>query len=299
MSQSLQLFDEVRAALDERRPVVALESTVIAHGLPWPVNLETARAVEAIVRVQGAIPATIAVWEGVPTVGLSDEQLQALAQRKDVIKASRRDLGIAVASKHTAATTVAATMFLAHQAGIRVFATGGIGGAHRDSGQPWDISADLFELARLPVAVICAGAKSILDIPRTLEILETYSVPVIGFGTETFPAFYLPSSGEPVTTRVDTPEQAAAMLTAHWYLGGAGAVIAQPVASEIALDDGEFQQALARVEAAAKQDGIRGKELTPFLLKNLATATGNRSLQANQALLIANAHLAARIACSM
>src|SRR5262249_4991764 len=186
----LALFDlrpEAAAALRAGRPVVALESTLIAHGLPWPVNLETARAAEAAVREEGAVPATIAVWQGRPTVGLTDAELEELARADDVLKASRRDLATAVAQRRTAATTVAATMFLAHSAGIRLFATGGIGGAHRDAAHPWDVSADLVELARTPVAVVCAGAKSILDIPRTLEILETQGVPVVGYGTDEFP----------------------------------------------------------------------------------------------------------------
>jgi pseudouridine-5'-phosphate glycosidase len=252
--------------------------------------------VEAAVREEGAIPATIAVIDGAPTIGLTDAQLEMLARAEGVLKASRRDLGIAIAQQRTAGTTVAATMFLAHQSGIRVFATGGIGGAHGDVGQPWDISADLFELARVPVAVVCAGAKSILDIPRTLEILETYSVPVLGFRTDMFPAFYLPSSGEPVTTRVDEPAAVAALLRAHWQLGGAGVVVAQPVAADVALDEEEFQRAFQKVEADAARAGVRGKAVTPFLLAGLAKVTDGKSLRANQALLLANARLAAEIA---
>jgi pseudouridine-5'-phosphate glycosidase len=301
MSTSVQhpLLDvrpEVLAAIEDGRPVVALESTVIAHGLPWPVNLDTARLAEAAVRAEGGVPATIAVWQGRPTIGLSDEEMEVLAHEKGILKASRRDLGIAVAQGRTAATTVAATMFLAHQAGIRIFATGGIGGAHRDSVQPWDVSADLIELARTPVAVVCAGAKSILDLPRTLEILETHGVPVVGYRTDEFPAFYLRSSGEPATARVDAPEQAAALLIAHWGLSGAGVVLAQPMAGELALENGEFATALVQVEERAASRGVRGKELTPFLLAELAEATQGRTLQANQALLLANARLAAQVA---
>src|SRR5262245_66298592 len=217
-ASSLVLHPEVEAAVRSGGPVVALESTLIAHGLPWPLNLETAREAEAAVRAEGAVPATVAVWQGRPTVGLRDPELEQLARSQDVLKASRRDLAAAVAQGRNAATTVAATMFLAHLAGVRLFATGGIGGAHRDTGQPWDISADLCELARTPVAVVCAGAKSILDIPRTLEILETQGVPVIGYGTDEFPGFYMRSSGEPVTARVDTPRQAADLCRAHWAL---------------------------------------------------------------------------------
>src|SRR5207248_4369585 len=182
----LDVRHEITAALRERRPVVALESTIIAHGLPWPVNLEIARAAEAAVREEGAVAATVAVWQGRPRVGLSPGELEALAKAKDVLKVSRRDIAVAVAQGRTAATTVAATMMLAHRAGIRLFATGGIGGAHRPA-QSWDISADLLELAATPVAVVCAGAKSILDIPRTLEILETHGVPVVGYGVSEFP----------------------------------------------------------------------------------------------------------------
>ncbi len=290
----LHLNDEVTAALAAGRPVVALESTLIAHGLPWPANLETARAAEAAVRAEGAVPATIAVWEGRPTVGLDGARLQALAQAQDVPKASRRDLAVAVARGRTAATTVAATMFLAYKAGIRVFATGGIGGAHRGPAA-WDISADLLELARTPVAVVCAGAKSILDIPRTLEILETHGVLVAGYGTDEFPAFYLRSSGEPVTARVDTPEEAARLLAAHWALEGAGAVLAQPVAADTALEPEEWESALGRAEGQAAAEGVRGPAVTPFLLSRLVELTEGKSLRANQALVLANARLAARV----
>jgi len=292
----LDVRPEVLAAIEAGRPVVALESTIIAHGLPWPLNLSTARAAEATVRDEGAVPATIAVWRGRPTVGLSDEELESLAQQRGTLKASRRDLGIAVAQGRTAATTVAATMFLASQAGIHVFATGGIGGAHRDTVQPWDVSADLIELSRTPVAVICAGAKSILDLPRTLEILETHGVPVVGYGTDEFPAFYLRSSGEPATARVDTPEQAATLLAAHWALCGAGVVLAQPMAGELALESDEFATALVQIEQRAASRGVRGKDLTPFMLSELAEATQGRTVQANQALLLANARLAAQVA---
>jgi pseudouridine-5'-phosphate glycosidase len=287
---------EVAAALREGRPVVALESTLIAHGLPRPLNLDTARAAEAAVRAEGAVPATVAVWRGRPTVGLSDGEIAELAFADGILKASRRDLAVTVAQKKTAATTVAATMFLADQAGIRVFATGGIGGAHRDAAQPWDISADLIELARIPVAVVCAGAKSILDIPRTLEILETLSVPVIGYGTDEFPAFYLRSSGERVSARLDTAAETAAFVTAHWALHGGGVVIAQPLPAEAALAADEFTTALERAERQASAANIRGNALTPFLLARLAEATTGKTLRANQALIVANARLAAQVA---
>lgn len=298
-SPLLDRHPEVAAALAANRPVVALESTLIAHGLPWPLNLETARAAEAAVRAEGAVPATIAVWRGRLTIGLTAAALEELARASGVLKASRRDLALAVAQGHTAATTVAATMFLAHLAGIRLFATGGIGGAHRGDAYAWDISADLIELARTPVAVVCAGAKSILDIPRTLEILETHGVPVVGYGTDEFPAFYLRSSGERVPARVDTPEQAAALLRAHWDLGGAGVVVAQPVAVEVALEPVELEDALQQAERSAGNAGVHGKELTPFLLARLAELTAGKTLRANQALVIANARLAAQLAAAL
>jgi pseudouridine-5'-phosphate glycosidase len=291
----LEVRPEVAVALAEGRAVVALESTVIAHGLPWPVNLETARALEATIRAEGAIPATIAVWQGRPIIGLNDEELTALARSRDVLKASSRDLGWTIAQRRTAATTVAATMRLAALASIRLFATGGIGGAH-PPGDSWDISADVRELARTAVAVVCAGAKSVLDIPRTLEILETEGVPVLGYGVEQFPAFYVRSSGEPVAGRVDTPEEAAATLAAHWVLGGAGVVLAQAVDESVALGADECNAALARAEDQARQAKVRGPALTPFLLARLAEITQGRTLQANRALLLANVRLAARVA---
>jgi pseudouridine-5'-phosphate glycosidase len=295
-SPLLDIRPEVRDALRAGRPAVALESTLISHGLPWPVNLQTAQAAEAAVRGEGAVPATIAVWQGRPTIGLEEEQLRGLAQGGDVLKASRRDLAVAVAMGRTAATTVAATMLLAHQAGLRLFATGGIGGAHRGTASLWDISADLLELARTPVAVVCAGAKSILDIPRTLEILETHGVPVVGYGIDEFPAFYMRSSGDAVTARVDDPDQAARLLAAHWLLGGAGIVLAQPVAPEAALEAGELERAVTDAEKQASSAGVRGPAVTPFLLSRLAELTEGRTLRANQALVVANARLAARVA---
>jgi pseudouridine-5'-phosphate glycosidase len=286
---------EVAAAIRKGAAVVALESTLIAHGLPWPWNLETAHRAEAAVREAGAVPATIAVIEGRPTVGLNDAELRRLAQNESVIKASRRDLAFAVAQKRTASTTVAGTMMLAQMAGIRIFATGGIGGAHRGA-YAWDISADLSELARTPVAVICAGAKSTLDIPRTLEILETESVPVVGYRTNQFPAFFIPSSGEPTTARVDSPAEAADLLRAHWSLGGSGIVIAQPIDEHVAVEPDVFMTALTAAEEEAVGGGIRGKELTPFLLSRVADITEGQTLKANHALVIANARLAAEIA---
>jgi pseudouridine-5'-phosphate glycosidase len=294
-SLSLVIRPEVAEAVQQRRPVVALESTLIAHGLPWPLNLETAFAAEAAVRAEGAVPATIAVLAGQPTIGLNENELHELARQESVIKASRRDLAAAIAKKQTASTTVAATMTLAHLAGIRLFATGGIGGAHRQT-HPWDISADLIELARTPVTVVCAGVKSVLDIPRTLEILETQGVPVVGFRTDQFPAFFVQSSGEPITARADSAAEAALLIQAHWALGGGGIVLAQPVEEHTALDPNEFMHALSEAEQQAMGVGVRGKELTPFLLNRLAEITEGQTLRANHALVIANARLAAQVA---
>lgn len=290
----LNISTEVAAALAAGRPVVALESTLIAHGLPRPINLETARATEAAVRAEGAVPATVAVIRGVPTVGLTDDELDPLAREEGVLKASRRDLGAAVALGRTAATTVSATMALAHWAGIRVFATGGIGGVHR--GHAEDVSADLTELARTPVLVVCTGAKSLLDIPATLERLETLGVPVLGYRTETFPEFYTTGAGLPVSGRVDTPEAAAAVFDAHVRMGGAGAVLARPVDETLAIPRAEFETALRAAEESAAREGIAGPKLTPFILAKLAELTAGKTLAANRALVVANATLAARVA---
>jgi pseudouridine-5'-phosphate glycosidase len=292
----LVVSDEVRTALTGGRPVVALESTLIAHGLPFPANLETALEAEQVVRDAGAVPATIAVWEGAPTVGLSVDRIRELAQATGVLKASRRDLATAVARRRTAATTVAGTMALAHRTGIRVFATGGIGGAHRDPAQPFDISADLGELARTPMLVVCAGAKNILDLPRTLELLETLSVPVLGYRTDRFPAFYVRDSGLPVSARVDSPGEAARLFATHVTLGGGGALLCQPVAEDVALSATEMDEALRAAEAEAKD--VHGAAVTPFLLSRLAALTNGRSLRANRALIVANARLAAEVAAA-
>jgi pseudouridine-5'-phosphate glycosidase len=300
MTDAVQCGPEVAAALRQGRPVVALESTLIAHGLPWPTNRDTARAAEEAVRAEGAVPATIAVWHGRPTAGLDSKQVEHLARAEGVRKASRRDLAAAVAQGACAATTVAATMALAHVVGIRVFATGGIGGVHpRAEGAPDDVSADLYELARTPVAVVCAGAKSILDLPATLEVLETLGVPVVGYATETFPAFYVASSGLPVSARVESPAEAAALLRAHWALGGAGVALAQPLPAAEAVEVGLMEVALKEAHAEAAARGVRGATLTPFLLARLAVRTHGRTLRANQALIVANARLAARVAAAL
>lgn len=297
---AIDLRPDVAHALRERRPVVALESTLVAHGLPWPRNLETALAAEAAVRAAGAVPATIAVLAGRPTVGLDEPALRHLAQGQGIRKASSRDLAAAIVQGADAATTVAATVRLAGLAGIRVFATGGIGGVHPAREAPgFDVSADLLELARTPVAVVCAGAKSILDLPATLEVLETQGVPVLGFATDTFPAFYLRSSGLPVSSRVDTPAEAAAILRAHWRLQGQGVVLAQPLPASAALEDDEFTRVLAEVVEEERQRGVAGPARTPFLLARLAERTEGRTVAANQALIVANARLAAEVASAL
>ena len=297
-SLKLDVSAEVSAALAENRPVVALESTIISHGMPYPQNVETAHRVQAAVREHGATPATIAVIGGRLTVGLDDDDVERLGKKgQEVIKTSRRDLPFVVARKLDGATTVAATMIVAEMAGIAVFATGGIGGVHRGVEDTLDISADLEELGRTSVAVVCAGAKSILDIGRTLEYLETRGVPVVGYRTDSLPAFYTRDSGFGVDYRVDSPSEAAAALHAKWDMGlSGGAVIANPIPEEHALDRTEMD---ARIEAAIAEmndRGITGKDTTPFLLASIAEATEGRSLEANIHLVLNNAAVAAEIA---
>jgi len=291
----LQISSEIQEALDEGKPVVALESSLISHGLPHPQNLEAARTMERAVRKRGAVPATIAIIGGKIRVGLTEEELEYLATRKNIRKVSRRDIAIAVAQGLDGATTVAATMCVAHLAGIEVMATGGIGGVHR--GHPFDISADLPELARTPVAVVCSGAKSILDLPATLEWLETHGVPVVGYGTDEFPAFYSRSSGLKVDARADSPEEAARIIRARWELRLEGGVlVVVPVPKEAELPRHLAERAIEQALAAAEEQGVRGKALTPFLLSQIARLTEGRSLAANLALLKNNAAIAARIA---
>ncbi|MEE2716067.1 MAG: pseudouridine-5'-phosphate glycosidase [SAR324 cluster bacterium] len=293
----LRLTPEVEAALASRTPVVALESTIISHGMPYPENLRTAQEVEAIVRQEGAVPATIAVLDGEICVGLEAEALERFAQTPEVLKVSRRDLPVALSQGKSGGTTVAATMTCAHLAGIAVFVTGGIGGVHRDSEQTMDISADLTELARTPVAVVSAGVKSILDIPKTLEFLETHGVPVIGFRTSEFPAFFTPASGSPAQVRMDKPEDIARCMKTQWGLGlNTGLVIANPIPAEEAIDETLVQQAILDSLEEAKVQQITGKEVTPFLLERVNQRTQGRSLQSNTALIRNNARLGARIA---
>ncbi len=289
---------EVAKALAENAPVVALESALITHGLPRPLNLEVARELEAVVREEGATPATVAILDGVPHIGLSPAQLEALAQASDPAKVSLRDLPAVVAQKRTGGTTVAATMHLAHRAGVRVFATGGIGGVHR--GHPEDVSADLFALASIPIVVVCAGAKAILDLDRTLETLETLGVPVVGYGTDAFPAFTSRSSGLPVPLRADTPAEVAAMARARDALGLQAAILVTvPIPEEAAIPWEEAQAEIDAAVAEAEARGIGGRDLTPFLLSRLAERTQGRTLAANRALLVNNARTAARIATSL
>jgi pseudouridine-5'-phosphate glycosidase len=276
-------------------PVVALESTVIAHGLPYPKNYETALHLEAIAREAGAEPKTCGFWQGAPVAGLTPEQIAHFAQGGDVIKASLRDLSIVAARGLHAATTVATTMWVAHRHGIQVFATGGLGGVHR--GDAFDESADLNALATIPVLVVCAGAKAILDLPRTRERLETLGVPVIGYGVDEVPAFYTRSSGLPVDARCDTPEEIAAIWRAHRRLGlRTGMLVTVPVPETYAMDETLADEAIAAALAAADAAGVKGKKITPFLLSYIAEFTGEISLRANLALLENNVRLAAAIA---
>ncbi|MBM3531668.1 MAG: pseudouridine-5'-phosphate glycosidase [Alphaproteobacteria bacterium] len=291
---------DVLAALGTGRPVVALESTIIAHGLPRPQNLGLARDLEAIVREEGAVPATIALMAGKIRIGLDDEQLRALATSDDVAKVSRRDIAAVLAGGGLGATTVAGTMLAAHMAGISVFATGGIGGVHRGAEESFDISADLDELARTPVLVVTAGAKAILDLPKTLEVLETRGVPVIGFGTDTFPAFWCGSSGLTVPTRLDCTEAIAQAFALHRRLAlGSGFVVANPIPEADALDRATVERAIAQALDDARRAGIGGRDVTPALLKRILTTTAGASLRANIALVRNNARLAARIALAL
>jgi pseudouridine-5'-phosphate glycosidase len=297
MSEHVQLSDEVRDALLAGAPLVALESTIISHGFPYPDNVECALESERIAREEGAVPATIAVLGGVLRAGLGREDIEYLGTAKPIAKLSRRDLGVAVARGTDGATTVAGTMVIAEMAGIRVFATGGIGGVHRGAERTFDISADLLELARTEVAVVCAGAKSVLDLALTLEVLETHGVPVLGYRTDEFPAFYSRSSGFGVDARLETPEDIAAVIRARHDLGlGGGIVVANPIAPEHEIDrstlDAWTSTSLEEAEAA----GVRGKDVTPFLLSRLHSLSNGATQVANKELVWSNVRLAARIA---
>jgi pseudouridine-5'-phosphate glycosidase len=294
-SEIFSIAPAVQEALSAGGPIVALESALISHGLPYPLNLETAQAMEAAIRAEGALPATIGLIAGQVVVGLSAAQCERLARGQGVRKVSRRDLPLALAWGMDGGTTVAATVYLAGRCGLRVMATGGIGGVHR--GQPYDISADLPELARTPLVVVCSGPKALLDLPLTREVLETYGVPVIGYGVEEMPAFTSVTSGLPVDGRVDAPEEVARLVRARDALGLRTALLVTvPVPAEVALSPEEAQAATARALELAEAQGITGAALTPFVLAQMAALTGGRSRQANIALLVNNARVAARIA---
>lgn len=295
------LSTEVREALAEGRGVVALESTILCHGLPFPDSLETHRAAEAAVRREGAVPALVAVVDGVPRAGFDDAGAEALARAGSrVRKATTRDLGLLAARGESGATTVAATMAIAAAAGIRVFATGGIGGVHRGAEATFDVSADLVELGRTRVVVVAAGVKAVLDLPKTLEALETLGVPVVGFGTSELPAFWVRGSGLPLEVRCDDPAEVARLARAHWaWPSGGGILLANPVPADAALPREAVDGAIERSLAAAREQGIAGKAVTPFLLARLAEETAGRTLAANRALVVSNASVAARVAAAL
>ena len=301
MNKYLDVAPEVAQALAEGRPVVALESTIISHGMPYPKNVETALLVEQTIRDNGAVPATIAVIGGRLKAGLSHAEIEYLGKAgRGVAKASRRDLPALVARGADGSTTVATTMIIAHMAGIRIFATGGIGGVHRGAETTMDISADLEELAQTPVMVVCAGAKSILDLGLTLEYLETKGVPVLGYGTEELPAFYTRKSGFGVDYRVDSPGELAAMFRAQRELGyPGGMLVTNPIPEEYAMDKAVIDAAIEQALAEAKEQGIHGKETTPFLLARVVELTGGESLESNIQLVLNNARVAARTAACL
>lgn len=295
----LSFSEEVLEAKRLGKPIVALESTIISHGMPYPQNVQTAKEVEEIIRQNGAVPATIAVINGKIKIGLSDEELEFLATSKEIMKASRRDLPYLIAAKKHGATTVAATMICAQLGGIQVFVTGGIGGVHRGAEVTMDVSADLQELAKTNVAVVCAGAKSILDLGLTLEYLETNGVPVIGYQTDILPAFYTRTSTHHVNFRVDSPEEAAALMKAKWDLGlDGGIVIANPIPEEYAMDESVINNVIEVALKEADSKGIQGKEVTPFLLSRVKELTEGSSLEANIALVKHNAKVGALIAAT-
>lgn len=291
----LEISEEVKDAIHSNQPIVVLESTIISHGMPYPDNLKTAIEVEQIIRNQGVIPATIALMNGKIHIGLSKTDMQHLAESKSVLKASRRDLAYVLTKKLMASTTVASTMFCAHLAKLPLFVTGGIGGVHQMAQESFDISADLIELSTTPVTVICAGAKSILDLPKTLEVLETQGVAVIGYGTDEFPAFYSRSSGIPLLHRLDTPEEVALLMSYHHQLQMKnGIVIANPIPAEAEITDEEIAPIIKQAQLEAKK--LSGQEVTPYLLKRITELTAGKSLAANIELIKNNALLGAQIA---
>lgn len=297
LNSYIDVHKEVAQALKDNAPVVALESTIIAHGMPYPRNVETARSVETIIREERAIPATIGIIKGRIKIGLTADELESFGRAEKVHKVSRRDFPYIISQSQDGATTVAGTMICAKLAGIPIFVTGGIGGVHRGGENSMDISADLLELARTNVAVICAGAKSILDLGRTLEVLETQGVPVIGYATDEFPAFYTRTSGHRVDCRLDSPEDVARLLKTKWELGlEGGVVIAVPVPESEAMPAKEIEQHINTALALADNEGVQGKALTPYLLAKLEELTGGESLNTNIALVQNNARIGAQIA---
>ena len=300
MKKYLDINPEVKTALEQGKPVVALESTIISHGMPYPKNVETALNVEKIIRDNGAVPATIAILSGKLKVGLTEKEIEYLGKATNVIKASRRDIPYIVSKKLDGATTVASTMIVASLAGIKVFATGGIGGVHRGATETFDISADLEELANTNVAVVCAGAKSILDIGLTLEYLETHGVPVVGYQTEEMPAFYTRKSGYKVDYKLDTPEEIAKMLKAKWDLGlNGGMVVANPIEEQYQMDYDIITDAINKAVKQADENGIKGKDTTPFLLAKVKEITGGDSLESNIMLVYNNASHKKKIAVEL
>ena len=300
MNPYLDVLPEVAEALQAGKPVVALESTIISHGMPYPKNVETALNVEKIIRESGAVPATIAIIGGRLKAGLSPEEIEYFGKKgPEIAKVSRRDIAAICARGEDGATTVTTTMMIAHMAGIRFFATGGIGGVHRGAETTMDISADLEELANTPVTVICAGAKAILDLGLTLEYLETHGVPVIGYGTKELPAFYSRHSGLEVDYRVDSPEEIAAIFLAQQRMGlKGGMLVTNPIPEQYAMDDAVINAAIDQAVAESVEKGIKGKQITPFLLARVAELTGGASLESNIQLVYNNARLAAAIAIS-
>ena len=292
----IKINDEVKKALEEGRPVVALESTIISHGMPYPKNVETALKVEQTIRDNGAVPATIGIIDGIAVVGMTPDEIEQFGKRKGIVKVSRRDLPVVYAKKMWAATTVAATMIIANQAGIEVFVTGGIGGVHRNAETTMDISADLQELAKTDVTVICAGAKAILDLPLTLEYLETMGVPVLGYKTKELPAFYTPHSGLGVDYEISSCKEAAEIIfhKRNNHLSG-GILITNPIPEEYAMDAKVINDAIKKALLEADKLGVKGKEVTPFLLKTIVELTGGDSLESNIHLVINNAILGAKI----
>jgi pseudouridine-5'-phosphate glycosidase len=300
MKKFIDYSEEVKKAIGMNKPLVALESTIISHGMPYPKNVETALMCEDVVRKNGAVPATIAIIKGRIKIGLTHEEIEYLANAKGILKMSRRDIPAVIAQNQDGAATVAATMIIANLAGIKIFATGGIGGVHRNAQNTFDISADLQELGKTSVAVICAGVKSILDIGLTLEYLETLGVPILGYKTEIFPAFYTDDSGYKVDYPVNGAVHAAQILRTKWELGlNGGVVIANPIPSEYSMDKEYIDSVIKKAISQAELKGIKGKEITPFLLESIKDITKGESLSANIELVLNNAKVAAMIACEL